>query len=165
MTDFAAIDFETANNHPTSICSVGVVVVRHGEVVDRIHRLVRPEPNFYFRHFSEKIHGIYPSDTAGKPTFDRIWSSDIAPLISGLPLVAHNSAFDQKCLMSTLSHYNMPDPGYRFLCTYRAAKRAFPRLVNHQLHTVSAQCGFVLENHHNALADAEACAAIAMKIL
>ena len=34
MTDFAAIDFETANGRRTSVCSVGVVVVRGGEVVE-----------------------------------------------------------------------------------------------------------------------------------
>ena len=30
MDNFAAIDFETANNERTSICSVGVVIVRNG---------------------------------------------------------------------------------------------------------------------------------------
>ena len=30
MRDFAAIDFETANNERTSVCSVGVVIVRNG---------------------------------------------------------------------------------------------------------------------------------------
>ena len=30
MRDFAAIDFETANNQRSSVCSVGVVVVRDG---------------------------------------------------------------------------------------------------------------------------------------
>ena len=34
MRDFAAIDFETANNERTSVCSVGVVIVRDGEIVD-----------------------------------------------------------------------------------------------------------------------------------
>ena len=28
MKDFAAIDFETANECPSSVCSVGVVIVR-----------------------------------------------------------------------------------------------------------------------------------------
>ena len=32
MDNFAAIDFETANNERTSICSVGVVIVRNGEI-------------------------------------------------------------------------------------------------------------------------------------
>ena len=41
MKDFAAIDFETANNEPTSVCSVGVVVVRDGEVVDTFYSLIQ----------------------------------------------------------------------------------------------------------------------------
>jgi len=50
--------------------------------------------------------------------------------------------------------------------TLTASRRHFGRtLPNHQLHTVSAACGFDLLHHHNALADAEACAHIAMKIL
>jgi DNA polymerase-3 subunit epsilon len=40
-----------------------------------------------------------------------------------------------------------------------------PDLENHQLHTVAEACGFNLVNHHNALADAEACAWIAKKLL
>jgi len=31
MDNFAAIDFETANNERTSVCSVGVVIVRDGK--------------------------------------------------------------------------------------------------------------------------------------
>ena len=36
---------------------------------------------------------------------------------------------------------------------------------NHQLHTVAAACCYDLQNHHHALADAEACAAIALYLL
>ena len=35
MQDFAAIDFETANNERSSVCSVGVVVVRGGEMMPK----------------------------------------------------------------------------------------------------------------------------------
>ena len=34
MRDFAAIDFETANNERSSVCSVGIVIVRDGEIVE-----------------------------------------------------------------------------------------------------------------------------------
>lgn len=37
MKDFAAIDFETANNERSSVCSVGIVVVRDGEIVDKFY--------------------------------------------------------------------------------------------------------------------------------
>ncbi len=42
MKDFAAIDFETANEQRTSVCSVGVVIVRDGEIVDHYYSLIRP---------------------------------------------------------------------------------------------------------------------------
>ena len=47
MKDFAAIDFETANEQRTSVCSVGVVVVRDGEIADSYYSLIRPEPEYY----------------------------------------------------------------------------------------------------------------------
>ena len=148
MKDFAAIDFETANGRRTSICSVGVVVVRGGEVVDTLYSLIRPRPNFYSR-FTTAIHGLSYEDTAQAPDFADVWKQ-IAPRIEGLPLEL----------------YGMPYPGYRFYCTCRASRRTFgSSLPNHQLHTVSAACGFDLANHHHALADAEACARIALKIL
>ena len=49
MKDFAAIDFETANGKRTSVCSVGVVIVRNGKIVKKIYRLIRPCPNRYGR--------------------------------------------------------------------------------------------------------------------
>ena len=155
MKDFAAIDFETANGRRTSICSVGVVVVRGGEVVDTLYSLIRPRPNFYSR-FTTAIHGLSYEDTAQAPDFADVWKQ-IAPRIEGLPLVAHNSPFDEGCLRAVFELYGMPYPGYRFYCTCRASRRTFgSSLPNHQLHTVSAACGFDLANHHHALADAEA---------
>jgi hypothetical protein len=34
IRDFIAIDFETANQQPSSVCSVGVVIVRNRQVAD-----------------------------------------------------------------------------------------------------------------------------------
>ena len=47
LKDFAAIDFETANNERSSVCSVGIVIVRNGEIVDSFYSLINPEPNYY----------------------------------------------------------------------------------------------------------------------
>ena len=90
----------------------------------------------------------------------------VAPLIEGLPLVAHNSPFDEGCLRAVFQVYRMDYPEYVFHCTCRASRRVFgPQLPNHQLQTVAARCGYDLTQHHHALADAEACAAIAQMIL
>lgn len=164
MRDFAAIDFETANSQRTSVCSVGVVVVRDGVIADSIYRLIRPRPNFYSR-FTTAIHGLTREDTDSAPAFDEVWR-EIAPRIEGLPLVAHNSPFDEGCLRAAFDLYGMPYPGYTFYCTCRASRQIFgQQLPNHQLHTVAAACGYDLQNHHHALADAEACARIALRIL
>ena len=59
----------------------------------------------------------------------------------------------------------MDYPDYRFYCTCQASKRLLKQLPDHKLDTVAAYCGFDLRNHHNALADAEACAHIAITLL
>ena len=163
MRDFAAIDFETANNERTSVCSVGVVIVRNGEIVDSFYSLIQPEPNYY-NYWCVQVHGITRDDTDTAPVFPSVWRQ-IEPMIEGLPLVAHNKSFDERCLKAVFQCYGMTYPDYKFYCTCRAAKRAFPNAKNHQLHTISELCGYILRNHHHALADAEACAAIALKVL
>ncbi len=164
MRDFAAIDFETANMEPSSVCSMGLVVVRGGEVVDRFYSLIRPEPEYYC-YWNTRVHGLTREDTAEAPVFPQVWEK-AAPLIGGLPLVAHNSSFDERCLRAVFRTYCMDYPDYTFHCTCIASRRVFGReLPNHQLHTVAARCGFDLTRHHHALADAEACAAIALRIL
>lgn len=164
MTDFAAIDFETANKYPTSVCSVGLVVVKNGVIKDRYYSLIKPEPEYY-SYWNTRIHGLTAKDTEDSPVFPFVWK-EIDPLIEGLPLVAHNSRFDEGCLKAVFRMYRMDYPDYRFFCTCNASRRLFKgQLPNHQLHTVAAHCGFDLKAHHNALADAEACAAIAMHVL
>lgn len=96
MKDFAAIDFETANECRCSVCSVGVVIVRGGEIVDSFYSLIHPEPEYY-QWFCQRVHGLSEADTEDAPIFPEVWEK-IAPLIEGLPLVAHNSRFDEGCL-------------------------------------------------------------------
>ncbi len=162
MQDFAAIDFETANGQRTSVCSVGIVIVRGGEIVDRFYSLIQPTPNYY-TYWTTRIHGLTRRDTDRQPDFPGVWAR-IQDRIAGLPLVAHNRPFDESCLKAVFEEYGMEYPGYEFKCTLAASRRCM-RLPNYQLHTVAAACGYDLTNHHHALADAEACAAIAMKIL
>ncbi len=163
MKDFAAIDFETANGCRSSVCSIGVVVVRDGGIVEKYHSLVRPNPNYY-SWFTIEVHGMTFDDTADARPFPEVWA-EVALLVEGLPLVAHNSPFDEGCLRAVFERYEMEYPNYEFHCTCRASRKIHHQLPNHQLHTVAECCGFDLRNHHHALADAEACAAIAMKIL
>lgn len=162
LKEFAALDFETANRYPTSICSVGVVIVKDGKIVDKIYHLVKPEPDFY-NYFNTRIHGLTEKDTHNARNFKEVWS-EIDKKIGSLPIVAHNNVFERGCLKAAHQMYQMYYPNYSIHCTCQGSRKVFPDLENHKLNTVAAHCGFDLTNHHNALADAEACAYIAMKV-
>ena len=164
MKDFAAIDFETANENHSSVCAVGIVIVRGGKIDEKWYRLIRPTPNYYLTWFTRDIHGIGYEDTVNEQPFPDVWA-ELAPRLAGLPLVAHNSSFDESCLRSVHRVYDMDYPGYEFHCTCQAARRIFGKdLPNHKLPTVALRCGYDLTQHHHALADAEACAVIAMQV-
>ena len=162
MQDFAAIDFETANSERSSVCSVGVVIVRGGEIVDRFYSLIKPEPEYY-NYWCSQVHGLCSEDTYDAPVFPEVWKQ-IEPLIEGLPLVAHNKAFDESCLKAVFRVYQMDYPDYEFQCTCIASRKRWPGESNN-LDVAAARCGHYMQNHHHALADAEACAAIALEIL
>ena len=163
LKDFAAIDFETANYERSSVCSVGIVIVRDGEIVDSFYSLIRPEPNYY-NNICSNLHGLCQHDTYNAPVFPEVWAQ-VEPLIEGLPLVAHNKVFDEGCLKAVFRVYQMDYPNYEFFDTLVTSKQKFPELPNYQLLTVAAACGYQSENYPNALSYAEACAWIARKII
>lgn len=163
MTDFAAIDFETANSERTSVCAVGVVIVRDNTISGKFYSLIKPEPNYY-NYWCRRVHGLGPEDTDTAPVFPDVWRQ-IRPLITGLPLVAHNKAFDETCLRAVMRCYGIDWPDLMFYCTLQASRRAMPELPDHRLDTVAAAIGHPMSNHHNALADAEAAAHIAIELM
>ena len=173
MNNFVAIDFETANGKRSSVCSVGLVIVQDGEIVDSFYSLIHPYPNYY-AWFCQDVHGLDYSDTDDAPDFPEVWVQAMKlvrqyfPYIADgeVPFVAHNARFDEGCLRAVFAAYDTAYPDYVFLDTLTASRRCFGKsLPDHQLHTVAAACGYDLTRHHHALADAEACAWIAMQIL
>lgn len=162
MKDFAAIDFETANFERSSVCSVGVVIYRDGVKVDEFYSLIRPVPEYY-NYWCTEVHGLTLEDTADALAFPDVWKQ-VEHKIAGLPLVAHNKAFDESCLKAVFRAYQMDYPDYEFHCTLLKSRQVWPG-GRHNLDIIAERCGFNLENHHHALADAEACAAIALRIL
>ena len=107
MNDFAAIDFETANSHRKSVCSVGIVIVKNQRVSDTFYELIRPALNYYC-DWATEIHGLTHHDTERADPFPVVWR-EIAPALTGLPLVTHNSPFVESCLRSVFEYYGNPD--------------------------------------------------------
>lgn len=157
--DFTAIDFETANSSPASACSVGLVRVRDGEVVATTNWLIRPPAGHDdFQEWNIKIHGIHPQDVATAATwpeqFDRLCGFAGADV-----LVAHNAGFDLKVLRTASEVTELDCPPYRSLCSLQVARKVYD-LDSYRLPKAAAAAGFAEFAHHNALADARACAQI-----
>ena len=164
MENFVAIDVETANYNPSSICAIGAVKVIGGLVVDSRYTLVNPEPNFYAYH-CVRVHGITDDDTFDAPTFGSVWAR-WQDWLGDLPLVAHNAAFDSKCIAAACRIYQL-DPPAPFLCTLIAARKQIPRamLPSKSLDSLCDYFGIPLHHHHNALDDALACAKLGIILL
>jgi len=147
INSFTAIDFETANHKPYSICQVGLVRVENGIIIQEIDILVKPPDNYYHYIFPD-IHGITPKMTINSPTFNKIWDQ-IKPFIHKQNVVAHNISFDRNCLKNVLSYYKLDLPEYKEHCTYRIYGEGLEACCdNYQIEL----------DHHNALSDAKACA-------
>lgn len=167
--EFVSIDFETANSERNSICSVGIVTIKDGSVVNELYHLVKPPLCDYgeledcFDDYNVLIHGITPQMVQNAPTFAELWN-DILPLLENKMVIAHNAAFDMSCLRHVLDVYSLPYPNLEYLCTWKLAKSAFPKNICYKLDFLCSDLGFDF-NHHNALDDAKACAFLFNKII
>ena len=150
---FAAIDFETATSQRSSACAVGVVVFEQGSPVDRRRLLIRPPGNRYDA-FNTALHGIGPADTGDSPPFPEVWDQ-VAGMVDGHLVVAHNTAFDMSVLRRSAEHYGYEPESFPFACTYRLARSAMPEARSWGLKVLAAEFGIPL-SHHDPLSDAHA---------
>ncbi|WP_158864967.1 exonuclease domain-containing protein [Leifsonia sp. AG29] len=157
--DFTAIDFETANSSAASACSVGLIKVRDGKVVDRAGWLIQPPPGHdQFQEWNVRIHGIQPQDVVGAMG----WVEQLADLVEFAEddhLVAHNAGFDMGVIRAACAATMVSCPEYAYLCSLQVARRTY-HLESYRLPVAAMAAGFDDFHHHDALADAEACAAI-----
>jgi hypothetical protein len=91
ITDFIALDVETANANFASICSIGLVHFRAGQVFKSLTILIDPED--HFDPINVSIHGIRPEDIAGKPTMAKAFPIIGAALKDAA--IVHHSPFDR----------------------------------------------------------------------
>lgn len=156
---YVAMDFETANASPVSACAIGISVFEDDVLLHSKAYLIRPpKEHGTFHWYNTKVHGIRRSMVTDAPTFDELWPV-LCHDIEGSVLVCHNAMFDTAVLCKTLTHYGLPLPNCRYICTVKVSQKVWPNMENHKLDTVSAALGIAL-NHHEAGSDALACGMI-----
>lgn len=154
--NFTVIDFETANSRRASACSIGIVKVVDGKIVEKNSWLIRPK-ELDFNYMNISIHGIRPDDVKDQPEFNHLYQKIFKDYFENQLIIAHNASFDMSVLRKTLDLYNIEYPTFDYLCTVKVAQKTWPELYNHKLDTLSNFLKFKFK-HHDALDDCLACA-------
>ncbi|MDH3979124.1 MAG: 3'-5' exonuclease [Gammaproteobacteria bacterium] len=155
MSNFVAIDFETANRNRSSACAVGLVHVKDGEIIAEETLLIRPpQRQFEFTH----IHGITWDDVKTELSFVELWGDINGFILRADYLAAHNASFDRGVLQSCCENYGIPAPSIPFVCTVHLARKQWD-IYPTKLPDVCDYLDIPL-NHHDAASDSQACAQI-----
>jgi len=163
MLNFTTIDFETANSYRGSPCSVGLVRVRNGQIVDSRHWLIRPpEGADWFDGWNVSIHRITPEMVRDAPRWKEVLPS-IVEFLGDDVVVAHNAGFDLGVVRYACALDNIEWPEIRFLCTLVMARRAMA-LPTYRLPFLAETMGISFDDHHNPLADATAVAEVVARL-
>jgi DNA polymerase-3 subunit epsilon len=160
--NFLAVDVETANADFSSICAIGFVYFKEGQVAQRLHFLVNPETHFEPMNIS--IHGVRPEDVANAPTMATIFPKIDAALSTAI--VVHHTHFDKVALCRAAEKYGFTAPTCQWLDTARVARRAWVQFSRrgYGLRDLAAEFDFQFE-HHNAVEDAFAAGSIMLRAI
>jgi len=143
---FAVVDLETTglDTETARIVEVGAVLVAPGEDPVTFERLV--DPGVPVPPLTEMLTGIRDADVRGAPSWSEV-GAELATLLRGATIVAHNAAFEEAFLASIL------EPGTRFLDTLELACVLRPELSGHSLENLARELLGRTERHR-ALDDA-----------
>lgn len=163
MRDFIAIDVETASRYVrSSICQIAVVRYSGGSFEPVYFSLVNPE--IPFDPFCTAIHGIKEEDVQQAPVMAEMLYK-IIPYLMAYDVIAHNAAFDMSAIMAAMKENDVDPIDIKYGCTLCAARRIYHgSMTSFSLPNVCAHLGIDFSNHHDAMADAMACAEIAVKM-
>ena len=158
---FNAIDVETANADPSSICQIGIVFIRSGKIMRSLSILVNPEVRF--NAFNVRLHGISEDTVRDSKTLPQI-QANLRRLIEGLPLVSH-TPFDRVALDRAMARYGLKAIRTFWLDSAKIARRAWPERYGRKgwsLANIAGDLGISFR-HHDAVEDARAAGEIVLK--
>lgn len=169
--EFVVIDFETTGLHPADgdriIQLAAVVVDKEGKILRDWSTFVNPDRDTGAVH----IHGIKAHDVDSAPRFEQAWT-DLSQILSGRIIVAHNSSFETRFLISELQiSGNSVDPArFAWFDTMSLVATTYPDLPDKRQETIADHLGIDRSTlpggrDHNALTDAHVAASILAQYL
>lgn len=148
--DFTAIDFETMTAERTSACAIGIVRVENDVIVQKFYSLIKPIPDSRESNNSH-VHGITPEMVDKAPSWPDLWPW-IKEYFEDQTIIAHNAEFDLDVLDRISDYYDIDFQIKDYVDTMQ--------ITHLNLSDSCVLSGISLNNHHDALCDATACAQI-----
>ncbi len=158
-TEFLVVDTETngLGGDACELTEVGAVLVGGGELHDRWETLVAGVAPL--SRSIQRFTQITQQMVDAAPPAD-VTLPELADLIGGRVLVAHNASFDRRVLAQAFARAGLPWPDPPTLCTVALARRFAPLVRQRRLAALADALGIEVETTHRALADAETCARV-----
>lgn len=162
MTDFIAVDVETANADLASICSIGLIHFRNGFVHNNISTLVNPEDRFEPMNIA--VHGIRPDDVVNAPTMRELYPVFLEKFRD--VILAHHTHFDRTAFRKVGDKLGLPELSCKWIDTARVTRHAWPQYAMSGYGLANVCCDFEISfRHHDAAEDARAAGLILCKAI
>ncbi len=160
--DFIAIDVETANRDMASICQIGLVRYRQGELVEEWMTYVNPQD--YFHGFNINIHGIQAAMVQDAPTFGEIAEKLYA--FCDRHIVVSHTGFDRAAICRAAEKHDLVYPDWVWLDSAQVVRRVWKQFSRrgYGLKNICSHLGYEF-THHDALEDAKAAAHVMLKAM
>ncbi len=161
--DFVALDVETANADLASICAVGLVHFRGGQVFRSLELLIDPQDDFDPTNVA--IHGITPDRVVGKPTMEQAIPA-IGQQLADCAIV-HHSPFDRSAFQKAAERFGVQAPDVVWLDSLRIARRAWLHFQVAGGYGLANLCDAfnISFRHHDATEDARAAGLIVLRAI
>ena len=164
MEIVAVIDFETTGLSPGQgdrATEVAAVIVEGGRVVDRYQSLMNA--GVRIPAYIEALTGISNAMIRTAPSAQDVMRA-VSDFVGGIPIVAHNAAFDSKFWDAELARIQRSRK-QDFICSLLLSRRIFPLAPSHKLGALIEYARLpVAGRYHRALADAEMAASLLVRL-
>ena len=165
--EYVVFDTETTGlrlSEGDKVISISGVRIRRGRIqnADIFHTLVNPGRSIPPE--SIRFHHIEDHMVADAPSIVQVYQQ-FTEFIGDSILVAHNAAFDKKCLEIAADEAELPMIDNPFLDTLFLSYGLHERTEGHSLDAMAERMGISIEGRHTSLGDARATAQVFLGLI